>query len=155
MQQAATRLSTVSEGLSQQIDQLKEREKIDMLPKRVTALKQSLARLEDEKNRCTTAAETLLRRFGPLRDLGIQHFTPLLLKTVSKFEAAFEDLIDEEGEEGLTMVPSRGANSWHVLLCRRAGTRGCAAPASDCVWFERVTGRLALCAKRLTPRAGI
>ena len=70
------------------------------------------------EGRLNDVSAVLLRRYR-LRDAGVERFTPLLLQTVSKYDAAFEGQMNQAGEGSLERMPMRMQATWITLAASR------------------------------------
>jgi hypothetical protein len=104
LQQAASRLRTVSLAYDVQLKQLEEREKLELTNSRRSWLEQDLARMKADKEHTEAAVKDLIERYAGMRDTGVERFTPLLLQTVTKYEAAFEGQMNAAGEGSLERI---------------------------------------------------
>ena len=77
-----------------QLEQLEKRSNLELHDGHRRSLGQTIQRLNDERSRASRAEEALRARFDSFRDRGIERFTPMLLQTVAKYEAALEDVVD-------------------------------------------------------------
>ena len=104
LQQAASRLRTMSSAYDVQLKQLEEREKLELTNSRRSWLEQDLARMKADKRDTEAAEKDLIERYAGMRDTGVERFTPLLLQTVTKYEAAFEGQMNAAGERSLERI---------------------------------------------------
>ena len=104
LQQAASRLRQTGAAYDVQLLQLEEREKLDLAGNRRQQVEEELKTLRGEKARTASAEQDLIERYPELRDAGVQRFTPMLLQTVTKYDAAFEGQMDEAGEAALERI---------------------------------------------------
>eukprot|EP00966_Prymnesium_polylepis_P064351 1492089-Prymnesium_polylepis.1 len=111
LQQAATRLEAVAISCDKQLAQLQERGRASMTVEEglyaqtwQTNTAEAQARLVKQKEEARTAAQDLRDRYSNLRDAGVARFVPMLLQTVSKYQAAFDGELDTEGEEAIARV---------------------------------------------------
>ena len=104
LQQAASRLRTMSSAYDVQLKQLEEREKLELTNSRRSWLEQDLARMKADKRDTEAAEKDLVERYAGMRDTGVERFTPLLLQTVTKYEAAFEGQMNAAGERSLERI---------------------------------------------------
>jgi len=104
LQQAAARHKAMAEAFDIQLAQLGERLKLDMFPKSRKETEKSIERLRESKDGAVKAEAELHHRYSSLRDKAVTRFTPLLLQTVNKYSAAFESVMDAEGEAVLERI---------------------------------------------------
>ena len=104
LQQAASRLRTVGSAYGVQLKQLEEREQLDLTKGRRSWLETDLARMKADKQHIEVAEKDLIERYSGLRDAGVERFTPLLLQTVDKYDAAFEGQMNAASEGSLERI---------------------------------------------------
>ena len=104
LQQAASRLRTVGAAYGVQLQQLMERKQLDLTEGRRRWLEKILEKLQADKLATEVAETDLIERYSGLRDAGVERFTPLLLQTVSKYDAAFEGQMNQAGEGSLERI---------------------------------------------------
>ena len=128
LQQAASRLRTVSSAYDVQLKQLEEREKLELTNSRRSWLEQDLARMKADKRDTEAAEKDLVERYAGMRDTGVERFTPLLLQTVTKYEAAFEGQMNAAGEGSLERIGALCETVSERYLQSANGRRASGAP---------------------------
>ena len=128
LQQAASRLRTVSSAYDVQLKQLEEREKLELTNSRRSWLEQDLARMKADKRDTEAAEKGLIERYAGMRDRGVERFTPMLLQTVTKYEAAFEGQMNAAGEGSLERIGALCETVSERYLQSANGRRASGAP---------------------------
>ena len=128
LQQAASRLRTMSSAYDVQLKQLEEREKLELTNSRRSWLEQDLARMKADKRDTEAAEKDLVERYAGMRDTGVERFTPLLLQTVTKYEAAFEGQMNAAGEGSLERIGALCETVSKRYLQSANGRRASGAP---------------------------
>lgn len=90
LQQASTKLQAMVDNYDIQLEQLAQRALMDMPPWMQARREKLVAKLMAEKDKKLASVAELRGSFSRLRFQGIERFTPLLLQSVLKFDAAFE-----------------------------------------------------------------
>ena len=104
VQQAATKLGGTAAGFETQCEQLRERLKADLPTWMEGSTQNQIKELNAQKEESTRAGVVLTTKLQSLKDRGIERFTPLLLQTVSKYDANFELALGLDGEACLERI---------------------------------------------------